>query len=170
MHNQSDNIIARNSLGQPIPVQRAFLTAISALNESGARYLVIGGAAMLLSGMTRTPRDYDIWLDAAQSNVAAVRCAFEKLGEEFLGFGLDDLVRQNSLSPLVETIFSFSAYSIDYRLRAHGPLFEDAYSRKKNLSWDVFVISMIDLYTMKQATLRPIDVDDLSLLREFNAI
>jgi hypothetical protein len=44
-----------------------------ALNEAGARYLLIGGFAVIAHGLGRTTKDIDFLVDDAPDNVARVK-------------------------------------------------------------------------------------------------
>lgn len=50
-----------------------------ALNEEGARYLVIGGFAVILHGYTRGTMDVDLLVDPSTENVARVKKAMSRL-------------------------------------------------------------------------------------------
>jgi len=50
-----------------------------ALNEAGARYLLIGGFAVIAHGGARTTKDIDLLVDAAPENVALVKQALQIL-------------------------------------------------------------------------------------------
>ncbi len=141
-----------------------FYHVIDLLNNYNVRYLVIGGAALKLHGFNRNPRDYDIWLDINQDNVIKTELVFKELGSDFLGFELEDLIRQKAFSPIVETIFSFSPSKIDFRLRAHGKTFEECFSKLVLIN-NIKVISIEDLDIMKKETLRPVDEQDLQLIK-----
>ena len=148
-----------------VAVDAAFVDAIHALNESNCRYMVIGGAALLLHNLERTPRDYDIWLDPDSENVATIKKTFESLGEDFLGFAADDLIRQNFASPIIESIFTFSPHNIDFRIRADGASFSSCYRGKSSTIWGCHVISLFDLLVMKLEAKRPIDIQDIKLIQ-----
>jgi predicted nucleotidyltransferase len=50
-----------------------------ALNEAGARYLLIGGFAVIAHGGARTTKDIDLLVDAAPENIARVKQALRIL-------------------------------------------------------------------------------------------
>lgn len=50
-----------------------------ALNEAGARYLLIGGFAVIARGGARTTKDIDLLVDASADNVARVKQALRIL-------------------------------------------------------------------------------------------
>jgi hypothetical protein len=49
------------------------------LNAAGARYVVVGGMAVIQAGFTRTTEDIDLIVDASLDNVARLRVALMKL-------------------------------------------------------------------------------------------
>ena len=50
-----------------------------ALNEAGARYLLIGGFAVIAHGGSRTTKDIDLLIDASTDNVVRVKRALRVL-------------------------------------------------------------------------------------------
>ncbi len=54
----------------------------AALNEAGARYLLIGGFAVIAHGGTRTTKDIDLLIDASPANIARVRTALRVLEDK----------------------------------------------------------------------------------------
>jgi predicted nucleotidyltransferase len=50
-----------------------------ALNAAGARYILIGGFAVIAHGGARTTKDIDLLVDAASDNVARVKQALRIL-------------------------------------------------------------------------------------------
>lgn len=49
------------------------------LNEAGARYMVIGGMAMIYHGYTRTTEDIDLLVDPSPENIQKVKAALQEL-------------------------------------------------------------------------------------------
>ena len=52
------------------------------LNDAGAKYIVIGGMAVIQSGFTRTTEDIDILVDASQENQERIRQALMHLPDQ----------------------------------------------------------------------------------------
>ena len=79
----------------PRPPQRADLVSLCrALNAEGARYLVVGGMAVVQQGFLRATEDIDLLLDGAADNVARVRRALDVLPDQAIReMGEDDLER-----------------------------------------------------------------------------
>ncbi|MCH7664352.1 MAG: hypothetical protein IH936_00265 [Acidobacteria bacterium] len=51
------------------------------LNEAGARYLLIGGFAVIFHGFTRGTRDIDLLVDPSVENIRAVKQALSSLAD-----------------------------------------------------------------------------------------
>jgi len=49
------------------------------LNEAGARYIVIGGMAVIQAGFVRATEDIDLLIDTSPANIARVREALRSL-------------------------------------------------------------------------------------------
>ncbi len=52
------------------------------LNEAGAKYIVIGGMAMIQSGYIRTTEDIDLLVEASQTNQEKIRSAMLHLTDQ----------------------------------------------------------------------------------------
>jgi len=61
------------------PESGDLLRICSALNEAGARYIVIGGMAMVLHGFNRGTEDIDLLVDRTVENTALLRKALAVL-------------------------------------------------------------------------------------------
>lgn len=68
--------------GRLRPVSRA-VEVCAALNESGARYLVIGGVACILHGHVRATKDVDILIERTLENARRVLEGLEGVGYGF---------------------------------------------------------------------------------------
>lgn len=61
-----------------------------ALNEAGARYLLIGGFAVIAHGAGRFTKDIDLLVDDSSENVARVKRALAVLGDNAASEVADD--------------------------------------------------------------------------------
>lgn len=61
-----------------------------ALNEHGARYLLIGGFAVIAHGAGRFTKDIDLLIDDSPDNVARVRAALSVLADNAVAEVADD--------------------------------------------------------------------------------
>ena len=89
MAHEDDDRLARAS--EPEDVVRI----CRALNESGARYLLIGGFAVIAHGAGRFTRDIDLLIDDAPENVARVKQALAVLPDNAAAEVAEDDVRNH---------------------------------------------------------------------------
>jgi hypothetical protein len=83
-----------NELPNPgrIPQENDLVALCRALNERGARYLVVGGFAVIHHGYLRATEDIDLLLDGDLDNQARVKKALETLPDKaILELGDDDI-------------------------------------------------------------------------------
>ena len=57
------------------------LKVCSFLNEAGARYLIVGGQAVILHGLVRTTEDVDILIEATEENARRVLAGLVRLAD-----------------------------------------------------------------------------------------
>lgn len=62
----------------------------AALNREGARYIVIGGWAVILHGWVRTTKDIDLLIEVTEGNVRAVKRALASLPDNAAALMADD--------------------------------------------------------------------------------
>lgn len=83
-----------NELPNPgrIPKENDLVALCRALNACGARYLIVGGFAVIHHGYLRATEDIDLLLDGALENQARVKQALETLPDKaILELGDDDI-------------------------------------------------------------------------------
>ena len=83
-----------NELPNPgrIPKEADLVALCRALNECGARYLIVGGFAVIHHGYLRATEDIDLLLDGARENQNRVKKALQTLPDKaILELGDDDL-------------------------------------------------------------------------------
>ena len=92
------------------------------LNEMGARYLVIGGFAVIHHGFTRTTEDIDLLIESSLANQALVKQALEYLPDQAVKeLGNDDL-RDWVVVRVVDEI------TVDLMMAACGIGFDEAFT------------------------------------------
>ena len=69
-----------------------------ALNEAGARYLLIGGFAVIARGGTRTTKDIDLLVDPSPDNMVRVKQGLRVLEDRAIDEVADDDVARYSAS------------------------------------------------------------------------
>jgi hypothetical protein len=75
-----------------------------ALNAEGARYVLIGGFAVLLHGLVRTTKDVDLLVDSSDENVRAVKRALGTLPDNAAAEVADDDVRSYTVVRVADEI------------------------------------------------------------------
>lgn len=139
-----------------------FRDLLSALADSSAEYLVVGGWAVGFHGEPRFTKDLDLLIGPAEENLEVVAralaafgapeatlCALRELGpEEFLFFG----------APPVR---------VDILRKVDGVEFATAFARREVADWDGVKVSVIgyeDLVAAKKAAGRERDLRDVRAL------
>ena len=69
------------------------LSLCQALNQEGARYVLIGGFAVILHGFVRATKDVDLLVDPSESNIRAVKRAMATLPDNAAALLADRLSR-----------------------------------------------------------------------------
>jgi len=91
-----------------------------ALNESGARYLLIGGFAVLAHGAGRFTKDIDLLIDDAPENVARVKQGMSVLADNAAAGVADGDIREFVVVRVADEIL------VDLMGRACGLAYADA--------------------------------------------
>lgn len=130
------------------------------LNEARARYLLIGGFAVIAHGGARTTKDIDFLIDAAPDNVARVRRALQILEDKAVNDVRDDDMARYSVVRVADEIV------VDLMARACGLDYEAAAADAVSIRFsdvDIPVASPKTLIRTKQ-TMRPSDAADRQFL------
>lgn len=138
----------------------------AALNETGSKYLVIGGIACVLHGYVRATTDVDILIERTQANAERVLAALSTVGYGFAReWGAEEILRRPITvigdDPAVD-VFTV-AWSVKY---------EGAISGSSVVDVDGVPIPLIgidDLIATKQ-TGRPLDAADIEALEEIKRL
>ena len=88
-----------------------------ALNEAGARYLLIGGFAVIAHGGARTTKDIDLLVDSSAENVVRIRQALRILEDHAVDeVGDTDLTRYTVVRVADEVVVDLMALAcgVDY--------------------------------------------------------
>ena len=164
-------------------VERQSVEAIfRALNGDGARYLVVGGLAVVAHGYVRFTADIDLILDLAPENLKRALGALQQLGyrprapvalDEFADAGKRaEWVRDKGLT--VFSLYSPNHPSTEIDLFVEAPLdFERAYAAAAAIdvapAIAATVIGLEDLLHLKRQAGRAqdrMDIEKLQLLRD----
>lgn len=133
-----------------------------ALNETGARYVLIGGFALLAHGGGRTTKDIDLLVDDAPENIASVKKALSVLADNAAQEVADDDVRRYSVVRIADEVV------VDLLAKACSVTYADAISDVVRIDLDGVAIPVASKQTLMRTkdTFRPIDAAD----RQFLAI
>lgn len=125
------------------------------------KYLVIGGVASVLYGVPCATFDLDILIEATTENAERLLAAFVEAG-----LGTATITNARDIVAHEITVFD-DRVRIDVQTSTPGISFQDAWSRRKTLSYqgqDFFILSKEDLINAKRASGREIDLEDIRLL------
>jgi hypothetical protein len=129
--------------------------------------MIVGGYSVILHGYSRTTGDLDIWVSNSSENFKRLQSAFEIFGIP-RGAIPEAEFHDSSLSD----VFSFGRppTAIDIMTSIKGLEFKEAYKRALTINIEkdfiVQVISKDDLITVKKASGRYRDLDDIENLED----
>ncbi len=141
-----------------------FKGLLSLLNRFEAKYMVVGGYAVMLYTEPRFTKDLDIWVESTPDNAQKVFRALAEFGAPLAGmnpseFAQPDVIYQLGMPPS----------RIDVLTSITGVVFADAWGRKTVASFgdlQAFFLNATDLIQNKRATGRPTDLLDCARLEE----
>jgi predicted nucleotidyltransferase len=139
-----------------------FRDLLSALADTHAEYLVVGGWAVGYHAEPRFTKDLDVFIGPSNENLKYVASALEKFGAP--AAIIDDL---RGLGPDEFLFLGASPVRVDILRRVDGIVFAEAYARRETVDWDGVLVSMIgfdDLVAANRAAGRERDQRDLKLL------
>jgi hypothetical protein len=141
-----------------------FKDLLSALNGCRARYLVVGGYAVMLYTEPRFTKDLDIWVDAHPENAQRVFHALAEFGAPLAGIQADDFAKPDLIYQL-----GVPPTRIDILTSLSGLAFEEAWERRKEAEFGdipALFLGIDDLLVNKRATGRAADRLDCERLEE----
>ena len=77
-----------------------FREFIQSLNDSQAKYLVVGGYAVAMHGYPRYTKDLDVWIQMSPENAGRIIQALEKFGFGSLGLKFQDFLEEDTIIQL----------------------------------------------------------------------
>jgi hypothetical protein len=131
-----------------------------ALNESGARYLLIGGFAVIAHGAGRFTKDIDLLVDDALDNIARVKRALSVLADNAAAGLADDDVQRHVVVRVADEVV------VDLMGRACGLSYTEAARDAETLERDGVRIPVASPATLIRTknTPRPQDALDRAYL------
>jgi hypothetical protein len=91
-----------------------------ALNAQGARYVLIGGFAVIAHGGVRTTKDIDLLIDPRPENVALVKAALGILADNAAAEVLDDEMERYAVVRIADEVV------VDLMAKACGVTYDEA--------------------------------------------
>jgi predicted nucleotidyltransferase len=143
---------------QPRPEDLAKIC--EALNREGARYILIGGFAVIAYGLERPTKDIDFLIDASPDNVERIKRALAVLPDNAIrDVSADEVGRYEVVRVADEVV-------VDLMAKACGVTWEEATSDSEILDLDGVEIPLagIDTLIRTKMTVRPHDAADREYL------
>lgn len=144
-------------------INRDFRDLYAALNDAGARYLLVGGHAVAFDAQPRFTKDLDAWIDSTPANAASVYRALDAFGAPLGSLGVEDLSTEG-------TVFQIGVppNRIGIRTSIDGVRFDEAWSARVEATYGdqaIHVISRDHLRKNKLTMARAPDLLDAELLK-----
>jgi hypothetical protein len=145
-----------------VAVNPDFRDLFAALNEAGAKYLLVGGYALAYHSHPRYTRDLDVWVEPTDSNARAVLAALGAFGAPLGELRASDLMG-------ADVVFQIGVppNRIDVVTGIDGLTFAEAWPNRLRATFGDQAISVIgrqDLVRNKRASGRPQDLLDAETL------
>jgi predicted nucleotidyltransferase len=130
------------------------------LNDAGARYLLIGGFAVIAHGLGRTTKDIDFLVDDAPENIARVKIGLDILADQAAREIDDGDVRRYTVVRVADEIL------VDLLGRACGVSYSDAIADAEIVELGGVTIPLVSKRTLIRTkdTVRPSDHADRQFL------
>lgn len=155
MDDQSDSRYSR------APELKDLIQLCRSLNEQGAKYILIGGFAVILQGFVRGTKDIDLLVDPAKENVRRIKKALSNLPDNAASQMADDEIAKYEIVRVADEIvvdLMAKACGIDYEQAKNGIEF-------KQIGEIAVPVAKKELLMQMKQTLRPADQMDVEFLK-----
>lgn len=131
------------------------------LNEAGAKYILIGGFAVILQGAARFTKDIDLLVDPSVENVKKLKKALSQLPDNAIALIEDDEVEKYVVVRVADEVV------IDLMAKACGINYEEAINEVeyKELEGILVPVPTKELLIRTKNTYRPMDQADILFLK-----
>ena len=139
-----------------------YLDVFKSLNRRKVKYVVIGGVAAVVHGVPRATFDLDLLIEATPENAARLLQAFEDAGLMSATLTTAERLLANEI-----TIFR-DWLQVDVQTLTPGLRFTTAWKNRRTIRTGAVSIpfaSRNDLIRSKRAAGRPVDLEDVRLLK-----
>ena len=136
-----------------------FRDLFAALNDSGARYLLVGGYAVAFHARPRFTKDLDVWVEASAENGRRVFDALRAFGAP-----LGEITPADLANPGLVFQIGVAPNRIDLVTGIDGVAFSEAWAAQEQTPYGdqtIHVIGRLHLAQNKRASGRPQDLIDL---------
>jgi hypothetical protein len=147
---------------------------LEALAQQAVDYVIVGGLAVQTHGHVRTTVDIDVYPRPDPSNLARLAAALNALDAQILNPGSEGMTIDAATLPRA-SLWQFATRhgAIDVLHDAPGaPPYDELRDRALEIrlgDLKLAVAGRDDLISMKRASARPVDLDDLAALTELGA-
>lgn len=137
------------------------LDLCTALNAAGAKYVLIGGVAVILHGYLRGTKDIDLLVETSPENVKKIKKALTYLPDQAILQMAEDEINKHLVVRIADEIV------IDLMAKACGITYETASEsiEIKNLEGVLIPIAGKEILILTKDTVRPSDKTDVQFLR-----
>jgi hypothetical protein len=140
-----------------------FKELLSALNEQGVEYLIVGGYAVIFHTEPRFTKDLDIWVNPERENASRLTAAFRQFG-----LPLVDIEEGDFAVAGTQYMMGVPPVALDFLTSIGGLDFADCWKRRVRDDIDGIPVAYLgrdDLVASKEETNRPQDRADLRKLK-----
>jgi hypothetical protein len=162
----SDDPAHESELISRAPTEDDLVNLCRALNSSGARYIVVGGFAIIQAGLLRTTSDLDLLVDSSLVNEAKVFSALEILPDKAVRELKQGEIAGYTVVRVADEIV------VDLMASTSGIEYEEAARQvvvRRIQDTDIPFASPRLLWRMKKTTHREKDAQDLLFLKQHYA-
>jgi acylphosphatase len=151
----------KNSEYSRAPEFEDLISLCRSLNRSGARYILIGGFAVILHGYVRGTKDIDLLVDASEENVQKLKKALASLPDNAIRMIKNDEIEKYAVVRIADE------FVIDLMEKACGIDYNEAskYIEFKEIEGVRIPIPKKELLIRMKNTIRPSDKADANFLR-----
>lgn len=142
-----------------------FRDLLQSLNREKARYLVVGGYAVIFHTEPRYTKDLDLWVDPTGSNAGRVHRALARFGAPVAAVTIEDLKKPGNI-----VILGRAPNRIDVITSVAALDFGEAWANRVAGTYagePVNFLSAADLIRNKRAVARPQDLMDATKIEEW---
>jgi hypothetical protein len=144
--------------------EKDFKEFIGLLNKNNVKYLVIGGFAFTYYAKPRFTKDIDLFVESSEENSKKIIDVLDQFGFGDIGLEEKDFQKPDQIIQL-----GYSPLRIDILTSISGVDFGYAWKNKHEGVYGnipCFFISVEDLIKNKETTARPLDIEDVNILKK----